>query len=492
MRNRTRLIAAAFVAASFLSGFAAHAEECGRPGIFRMADGMYFHSSSNAQASSCAELLQIVDGGAPIAEVPALSEPAPDVIAAPPSLISAIQRARQMLQERIDADLAAGKKQPIVNGFDVWVDVTLAVWDARTDEIALVHAGKSGTKLDVDPAADLGIRVRFNNGVNSQFALDQGDKIVVGVRYPIFEDVTVKKKQPRYQLVDVVYTPYSDALRTPEVVALGQRTLRANIAEARAALDAAGVMSKAFPGRKLVDVIDARLPEAIAVIEHLGEASLLGPNGQAAAESFYVVVGTNQDAAYIYSRSTAGARGLVQFIPSTYALMAKRPDLGLIKDFGAGMSDPINAIKAQIAYLDSELASMPLAVKDLYAVDPGRVDEYLAAAYNGGGARVRKAIAAHGDGWSADPTEQRAALQRQYDKLFAEADGLKRRILAEEDPAVWKPMQKRLNASRAERAHVQAKLNGLTASSLRQETAIYVQKLRVVLKLLSPPPLPMA
>lgn len=496
MRYRTRIIAAAAVAASFFGGFTAYAAECGS-GIFEMADGMYYHLPTGLQDASCTRLKQklsalqegasetstehggAADQGGTVA--PPVGEPAPA-----PSLIFAVQRARQMLQAQVDADVAAGKKQPVVNDYDVWVDVTLAVWDSRTDEIALVHAGKSGSRLDVDPAADVGISVRFNNGVNSQFAVDSGDKKVVAVRYPIFKDVTVKKKQPRYQLQDVVYTPYSAALLTPEIVALGQETLRANIAKATEALRAGGIRSRAFPDRLLVDVIDPKLLEAIAVIEHLGEASLLGPNAAAAAGSFYVVVATNQDAAYAYSRSTAGARGLVQFIPSTYALMVKRSELGLIKDFEAGMSDPVNAIKAQIAYLDAELASMPLSVKDLYAVDPARVDEYLAAAYNGGGGRVRKAIKTFGDGWSADPTAQKAALQRRYDALFSEADGLKKKILAEDDPAVWKPMQKRLNASRAERAQVTAKMNSLKSSSLRQETAVYVQKLRVVLKQLRP------
>ncbi|HJV32802.1 MAG TPA: transglycosylase SLT domain-containing protein, partial [Patescibacteria group bacterium] len=462
MRNRTRIIAAAAVVASFFGGFAARAAECG-PGILEMADGMYYHLPSGLQDPSCTRLKMKIaspqESATAPAETPAVPVPPSGELALQPSLTSAILRARQMLQAAIDADVAAKKKQPIVSSYDVWVDVTLAVWDSRTDEIALVHAGKSGTKLDVDPNADVGVSVRFNNGVNSQFAVDDGDKMVVAVRYPIFKDVTVKRRHPRYQLQDVVYTPYSDALRTPEVVALGRETLRRNIAEATEALRASGVRSRAFPDRLLVDVIDPKLLEAIAVIEHLGEASLLGPNAQAASESFYVIVAANQDDAYAYSRSSAGARGLVQFIPSTYALMTKRSDLGLIKDFEAGMSDPVNAIKAQMAYLDAELASMPASVKDLYAIDPSLVDEYLAAAYNGGGARVRKAIKAFGDAWALDPTERKASLQAQYDTLFSQAETLRKKILAEDDPAVWRPMQKRLNALRADRAQVTAKLN---------------------------------
>lgn len=497
MRNRPRFIAILIAAASFF-GLATAVQAAESPLIFQMADGTFFNPASglsDVQRDRLVERITGVPMTAPASSTPAGMPPIGDASSTPvinpsSSLISAVQRARELLQARIDADAAAKKKSQIVTSYNVWVDVTLAVWDPRTDDIALVHAGKSGNKLDVDPNADVGITVRFNNGVNTQFAVDSGDKKIVAVRYPIFKDVTVKRKHPRYELQDVVYTPYSEDLHTPETVALGQQTLRGNIAKATEALRAGGVMSRAFPGRPLVDVIDPRLLEAIAVIEHLGETSLLGPNAQTASDSFYVVVAMNQDAAYSYSRSTAGARGLVQFIPSTYALMVKRPELGLIKDFGAGMSDPVNAIKAQIAYLDAELAGMPPSVKDLYSVDPARVDEYLAAAYNGGGARVHKAIAALGDSWSTDPTEQKAVLQQRYDSLFAEANRLKKRILAEDDPKVWKPLQKRLNASRAERGQVDAKMKALKGSSLRQETAIYVQKLRATLKVLYPPALP--
>jgi len=486
MRNRTRLIVAAFAAASFFGAASAQAADCG-PGIFQMADGRYYHLSSGRLSDSCGSLLQSL--GMPAPEEDATGTPSESANTFP--LIDAVRRARQMLQAAIDADVAAGKKQPVVTTYDTWVDVTLAVWNSRTDEISLIHAGKNGAKLDVDEGADVGIDVRFSNGVNTHFALDDGDKIVVAVRYPIFKDISVSKRKPRYQLQDVVYSPFSEPLRTPEIVALGQATLRANIEEAMSQYRAAGIMSRAFRDRLLVDVIDPELLEAIAVIEHLGEKAVLS-DPERASGSFYAIVATNEDDAYAYSRSSAGARGLVQFIPSTYALMVKRSELGLIKDFEDGMSDPVNAIKAQIAYLDAELASMPISVKDLYAVDRWRVDEYLAAAYNGGGARVRKAIAAFGDEWSADPAAQKASLQKQYDKLFAEAEALKKKIYAEDDPAVWKPMQKRLNASRAERAQVTAKLNGLKSSALRTETAIYVQKLRAIIKLLRPPPLPLA
>lgn len=494
MRNRSRHIAVLIAAVSFFGAVgSAHAAECLPPTAFRMSDGRFYNPDTGIIEEDCVRLLNRMTEARQPSEGPALPSATSVPEATRSSLLAAVRRAHQMLQNKIDAEAAEQKKPEIVGSYDVWVDVTLAIWNARTDEIGLVEARKNGVKVKIDTEdPGVGISVKRNNGVNSEFAVDDGEKVVVAVRSPIFKDVTVKKRRPRYQLQDVVYTPYSAALHTSETVALGRDTLRANIAAAAAALRQGGVMSRAFPGRLLADVVDLRLVEAIAVIEHLGEASMLGPNAQSAAESFYVVIALNQDDAYAYSRSSAGARGLVQFIPSTYALMVRRPELGLIKNFEAGMSDPVNAIKAQIAYLDAEHASMPTAVKGLYATDPLRLAEYLAASYNGGGARVRKAVAAYGDGWAAEPSAQKGALQKRYDALFSEASGLKARILAEDDPKVWKPMQQRLNASRAERAQVKAKINALKSSSLRRETAIYVQKLRATLKLLSSPAPPQA
>jgi hypothetical protein len=275
---------------------------------------------------------------------------------------------------------------------------------------------------------------------------------VVGVRYPIFRNVTVSAKKPRYQLEDVVYVPYSAKLHTPEMVAWGKETLDANVLKAYADYRALGLRSRAFPDRLLVDVVTPEQLEAIAIIEHLSEGSLLGANGRLAMESVYVVLGANQDDAYAYSRSSAGAKGLFQFIPSTYKLMAARKELKLDPDFETGMATPVNAIKAAVAYLDAELAGMPLAVKDLFAVDRDRVIEYLAAAYNGGGTRIRRAVAMWGDAWSEPHAGEIAAASKRHGARSATVTKMKN-------------------------------------ATLRDETISYVKKLRQTLAMLRPSPL---
>jgi hypothetical protein len=273
----------------------------------------------------------------------------------------------------------------------------------------------------------------------------------VAVKYPTFTDVSTSRRKKKYELHDVVYTPYAEAIHKPELVAYGRSTLETTIAAAFDAYRAAGVKSRAFPDRLLADVVDPQLVESIAIIEHLNTGSLNGDGAQTAMDSVFVTIGANQADAFDYARSTAGAMGLVQFIPSTYKLMAKRPELGLIQDFKTGMTDPVNAVKAEIAYLDAELANMPLSVKDLYYVDNDRVKEYLAAAYNAGGTRVRKAIAQWGDSWSDPHAAEIAAV--------AKKKGARSRSVT-----------------------------SLKNATLHAETVDYVKKMRRALTMLRPPP----
>lgn len=448
MHDRARLIVV-ITAASLLVGFSARAAECG-PGFFEMSDGRYYHPASGRTEESCSRLLRIIENGEPVVEetvvTPIVEVPLVSTSVYP--MRAAVSRAREMLEAHIK-ELNDGKKPEVVTSYDVWVDITLAVWNSQTDEIRLYEASKNGFKIK---SPDLKVRVSRNNGVNSEFIPEDQDDVVVGVRYPIFKDVSVSKKKPRYELRDVVYAPYSKRLQTPEIVSWGRETLDANIKIAYDEYRAAGIRSRTFPDRLLVDVITPEQLETIAIIEHLSEGSLFGSNPRLAMESVYVILGANQDDAYAYSRSSAGAMGLFQFIPSTYKLMAAKTELGLDKDFERGMSNPVNAIKAAVAYLDLELSGMPLAVKDLYYVNNDRVMEYLAAAYNGGGTRIRRAISAWGDAWSEPHASEIAAL--------AKKKGAKSLAVTQ-----------------------------MKNATLRDETISYIKKLRQTLALMRPSPL---
>jgi hypothetical protein len=102
---------------------------------------------------------------------------------------------------------------------------------------------------------------------------------------------------------------------------------------------------------------------------------------------------------------------MAQFIPSTYNTLVKsRPGLGLIKDFKAGMGDHHNALKAEVAYLDECLADMPRSVRDSVRVNPLAAATVMAASYNGGSVRVRKAIANWGEDWDQSHTNKKGVI----------------------------------------------------------------------------------
>ena len=72
-------------------------------------------------------------------------------------------------------------------------------------------------------------------------------------------------------------------------------------------------------------------------------------------------------------------------IPSTYSLLlARYVSAGLKSNFAAAVSDPINAVMAQVLLCDSDWES----IRSRIDLPVERIGPYLAAAYNGGVGRV--------------------------------------------------------------------------------------------------------
>jgi hypothetical protein len=118
------------------------------------------------------------------------------------------------------------------------------------------------------------------------------------------------------------------------------------------------------------------------------------------AERVLTIIATNREKAYAYSISPAGARGLVQMIPSTYALLLnKYTSAGLPSNFFACMADPVNAVMAQVLLCDADWE----AINARSFISRDRVGPYLAAAYNGGVGRVLSVLAHDQTEWMEDP-----------------------------------------------------------------------------------------
>ena len=368
-------------------------------GVFQMKDGSYFHPGSNTIKPTIEELLQVI-GPLPPASITTESvESIPSEPVATP-IERAIERARALLQPKLTEHISAEDSD--------WKQVELILWNKETDALRSVTVRKNGTKLQAVQGDISGIRVTFANGVNSAYASDKGE-VVIAVRYPIAVSIGSKKK-PSYKNTDVIYAPYSAAVHQPDVVLAGSTYVDKVYEQVFERLKHSSAHSKAFPEKTLAEATDLELAKLILMIEHVDNTSVQA-DALRQVERFLVIMALNKEDAYDYSRSSAGALGLVQFIPTTYASMVRLyPDLQLEPDFEKAMRDPVNALTAQVVYLDYLLAQFPKETRNRAHLFPSFTQEIVAAAYNGGQAKIKKAMVVWEE--NLDPAERLHVLER--------------------------------------------------------------------------------
>jgi hypothetical protein len=328
-----------------------------------------------------------------------------------PDLISKIKEARAMLQgESVDLikdvvgmrRIKVGRRKyqqvPIMG--IVERQMAIVVMDSKGD-LQIVRAIKKekGKGFEVlTPGVILSMRKA--NGINSDIACIQpANGKVLAVRYP------VSNENNRFgsggEVIQAVYTPFSPEIRTEEVVKAGLKIQTDFINKAYDRLKSRDVTSAAFPPNKVTEVIPKQILKVLLINEHI-DPSLFKSEGLARSlsEQVLTIIATNRDRAYAYSVSSAGARGLVQMIPSTYALMLRKyPLAGLNPSYSSGMVDPVNAIMAQILLCDADWQSISRRKQ----IPKEQIGPYLAAAYNGGVGRVLSILGDDEVGWMEEP-----------------------------------------------------------------------------------------
>lgn len=383
------LISALFIGVSIFAGIASTASAQDVL-VLQMKDGSFYNPTTGKTAPTREALLEAL-GIASASTTVIGNEPIVATSTEPvlPPLIAAIEKGQTMLRDEIHLlGLEERVRGPVV-GQDSAREVTLAVWDKDTNEITLVHGIKKGSSLTLTSPAPSNISVKSSNWINSDYQSQDPTHLVVAVRYPIYNEIKTGKKVTAYDTEQAVYTPYSTTLHQPEVVARGKAVVDNLVAGALTDLRSLGIKSRAQPDKLVADVIDPDLLTSIAVIEHADSAALR-KNPTNTLERIYATIGLNPGVAFNYSRSSAGALGLFQFMPKTYASLAKQSHLALKEDFEAGMRDHSNAMRAAAIYMDTILAQYPSEVR--LANTDFKTFEYIAAGYNGGYGRVKTAI----------------------------------------------------------------------------------------------------
>ena len=254
-----------------------------------------------------------------------------------------------------------------------------------------------GETLDIQP--------KWWNSFNTFYEIkNRPDLIVVANKYLLPSSYIVglpEKSKTKY--TDIIYIPYSESLHLPEIIAAGKRYLDDNVDLAFGQLNVAGVVSRSSPGKLVTAVIGREFVKNIILVEHIDPSSFstAADGGRELTERVLAIIGANQNSAYRYTGSPAGASGLAQFIKATYlTIVSKYPGAHLIKNYNLGMADHANAIKAMVLFFDNYKNEIDNKVTRRDVINQmGITEEMLAAAYNGGPNKVVKSVNKYGLAW---------------------------------------------------------------------------------------------
>ena len=250
-----------------------------------------------------------------------------------------------------------------------------------------------------------GLKITWWNSFNSFYEFSDRPELVVVANKYLFPSkyLTGLPEKSNGQFTDIIYVPYSKQLHLPEVINAGKIYIEKNIEQAFAELEAAKVKSKFVNGTLVIDGINKDFIKNIMVIEHMDPDGFKtsSDGGRELSERVLTVIGANQDYAYRYTGSPAGASGLAQFISPTYKYIAgKYPEAKLLKDYNAGMANHVNAVKAMVLFFDAHKKDIAGRVtREDIVKSLGITEEMLAAAYNGGPSRVVSSVNKFGLAW---------------------------------------------------------------------------------------------
>lgn len=263
------------------------------------------------------------------------------------------------------------------------------------------------TFVPENPNEPIDIQPHWWNSFNTFFEVKNAPNLaVVANKYLLLSNsVPNRAERSKDKYTEIIYSPYSEAIHDSGLVKIGKNYVDKETDLAFDALKNLKVMSKSMPGKLVSDVVSKEFVKNIIIIEHIDPDgfAFAYDGGKLLTERVLVIIGANQERAYVYTGSNAGAIGLAQFIRPTYNnIRLKYPQAQLISDFGSGMTNHLNAIKAMVLFFDahrkdiSDRIARKIIIKQLGGNIP---EEMLAAAYNGGPTRVVRSVNRYGLAW---------------------------------------------------------------------------------------------
>jgi hypothetical protein len=286
--------------------------------------------------------------------------------------------------------------------------VIVAALLPETSQIHLIRISKQtflskGSELSVTTSLGLPVQIRIvrANGVNTAVTVfDEKNRSLL----PLVVEFPIERKGVFREMA--YYTSAHPALLSVDLMKSGQTYVNSMIDLAAKRLHERGVSI----APNLIEVA-----KRLCIVEHVDHERFRNENRIALYEEIYTLYALNELETYRYSVSSAGAGGMVQMIPWTYALMRERhPGVGLNPDFVAGMRNHGNALEAMLLYMQDTWNDLSAneAIQSALSARQATPTELLAAGYNSNAAKLPGYIRRAGGGWKTlIPRETQIYLQ---------------------------------------------------------------------------------
>lgn len=340
-----------------------------------------------------------------------------------------------------DTKITYEEKRVVSDGSDISVatqnfkdyerEIALVLLNEKTGKLDAIKVIKRGGQLISPPGYQIQVvermnGIRWNYWATQYKVLSPKNSVVLLNKYPL--------EKTNGDIEYFTYSPYSDDLDNPTVIKEGALYLHDIVEGARADLRAKGVMSKAIPGKLVVDTLPASYFEHLPFLEQSDLLEAL-TNNPWTVKRILGTLGYNKGRAWTLTGNYAGAFGWVQFTDNsgrgrlgTYSTIVRMyPEAKLDPNFETGAADHQNSIEAAMLLYDTNLQ---LLINKFGGgiLNNALLEEYLAASYNGPPSKVVSSLESVG-------VQGSQSNANWYQGLFAETEGYiaKLRLLQNSD-----------------------------------------------------------
>lgn len=317
-----------------------------------------------------------------------------------------IARPNVMPVSQINEQLAAAKRTLQTQNFSTSA-VQLAAFNSTTGQMNVLSIDKDSflTKggdyqMVSNLGANLRVRIVRANGVNTSVIVS--DAATRRALYPLMVRYPIEKSGNVQQ---AFYVSAHPALVSEELAASGKTYVSNMLNQAAQSLAADGVHIPA-------DLIE--VASHLVIVEHTDHKRFREEDRADIYPEVLSLYALNRGDTYRYSVSSAGAGGMIQMIPRTYAAIREQhQNVTLEPDFVSGMQNHANALKAMLLYINDTWKFLQSQDEVKQALSSGTATkiELLAAGYNSNPYRLPSYLANGGSGWrSLIPAETQMYL----------------------------------------------------------------------------------